>query len=59
MRYMNKKLVRCCANVGILQHTHPTCLDYYGKWDAIFIGKVGDMAGTVAMMATTERIIRP
>lgn len=36
-----------------------TCLDYHGKQDALLIGEVGDMNGTVAMMATAERIIRP
>jgi hypothetical protein len=36
-----------------------TCLEYHGKQDALRIGEVGDMAGTVAMMATAERIIRP
>ncbi len=35
-----------------------TCLDYHGKRDALLIGEVGDMDGTVAMMTTAERIIR-
>lgn len=36
-----------------------TCLDYHGRRDSLLIGEVGDMNGTVAMMATAERIIRP
>lgn len=36
-----------------------TCLDYHGRRDALRIGEVGSMEGTVAMMATATRIIRP
>jgi hypothetical protein len=36
-----------------------TCLDWHGKREALLIGDVGDMNGTVAMMATADRIIRP
>lgn len=36
-----------------------TCLDYHGKREALRIGEVGNMDGTVAIMATAERIIRP
>lgn len=36
-----------------------TCLDHYGRRDALRIGAVGSMDGTVQMMASAERIIRP
>jgi selenium metabolism protein YedF len=36
-----------------------TCLDYHDKREALLIGEVGSMDGTVAMMMTAERIIRP
>lgn len=36
-----------------------TCLDYHGRQEALLIGEVGSMDGTVAMMATAARIIRP
>lgn len=36
-----------------------TCLDYHGKREALLIGEVGSMDGTVAMMMTAERVIRP
>jgi len=36
-----------------------TCLDHHGMRDALAIGDVGDMAGTVTIMATADRVIRP
>ena len=36
-----------------------TCLDHHGLHDALALGEVGNMAGTVALMATAERVIRP
>jgi len=36
-----------------------TCLDHLGLRDRLRIGEVGDMAGTVQVMTTAERIIRP
>ncbi len=36
-----------------------TCLDYHARREALLIGEVGSMDGTVAIMATATRIIRP
>lgn len=36
-----------------------TCLEYHNRQDALRIGEIGTMAGTVALMATADRIIRP
>lgn len=36
-----------------------TCLDYHKRQELLKIGEVGSMDGTVAIMATAERIIRP
>ena len=36
-----------------------TCLDFHGLRDQLLIGDVGDMTGTVQLMATAERVIRP
>ncbi len=36
-----------------------TCLEYHGRGNALLIGEVGSMDGTVAIMATAERIIKP
>lgn len=36
-----------------------TCLDYHGRRDRLEIGEVGSMDGTVAIMATADRVIRP
>lgn len=36
-----------------------TCLEHYGLRDELLIGEVGTMDGTVQIMATAERIIRP
>lgn len=36
-----------------------TCLDYHGRRNDLRIGEIGAMDGTVAIMATAERIIRP
>lgn len=36
-----------------------TCLDHLGIRDRLRIGEVGDMAGTVQVMTTAERVIRP
>lgn len=36
-----------------------TCLDYHHRRDRLEIGEVGTMDGTVQIMATAERVIRP
>lgn len=36
-----------------------TCLDHLALRDALRIGEVGDMKGTVRVMASAERVIRP
>ena len=36
-----------------------TCLDHFGRRDRLRIGEVGDMAGTVRIMAAADRVIRP
>ena len=36
-----------------------TCLDHHGLRDALAIGEVGAIAGTVALMATADRVIAP
>jgi selenium metabolism protein YedF len=36
-----------------------TCLDHLGLRDKLAIGEVGDMATTVQVMATADRVIRP
>lgn len=36
-----------------------TCLDYHDRRHLLQIGEVGGMDGTVQMMATAERVIRP
>ncbi|TNF29438.1 MAG: sulfurtransferase-like selenium metabolism protein YedF [Deltaproteobacteria bacterium] len=36
-----------------------TCLDHHGMRDALAIGDVGNMAGTVQIMAMADRVIRP
>ena len=36
-----------------------TCLDHYGRSDQLQIGEVGSMDGTVQLMATATRVIRP
>jgi len=36
-----------------------TCLDHYGRRDALLIGEVGTMNMTVEIMATADHIIRP
>lgn len=36
-----------------------TCLDHYGRRDALLIGMVGTMDLTVQIMTTAEQIIRP
>lgn len=36
-----------------------TCLDYHDRRGALLVGEVGSMDGTVAIMATAERIIKP
>jgi hypothetical protein len=36
-----------------------TCLEHYGRTDELQIGEVGSMEGTVQIMATATRVIRP
>ena len=36
-----------------------TCLDHYDRRSSLQIGEVGSMDGTVQLMATAERVIRP
>ncbi|MCA9971316.1 MAG: DsrE family protein [Anaerolineales bacterium] len=36
-----------------------TCLDHHGRRALLQIGEVGGMAGTVQLMATADRVIRP
>ena len=36
-----------------------TCLDHYGLREKLAIGEVGSMPGTVQLMATADRVIRP
>lgn len=36
-----------------------TCLDYHNRRDQLQIGEVGSMDGTVQIMATADRVIRP
>lgn len=36
-----------------------TCLEHYGRKDALLIGEVGTMDMTVKIMASAEQIIRP
>jgi selenium metabolism protein YedF len=36
-----------------------TCLDHLGLREDLAIGEVGDMAGTVQIMAAAERVLRP
>jgi hypothetical protein len=36
-----------------------TCLDHFGLRGKLRVGEVGDLAGTVKVMATADRILRP
>lgn len=36
-----------------------TCLDHFGVRGELRLGEVGSMEGTVALMATADRVIRP
>lgn len=36
-----------------------TCLDFHGKRNELLIGDIGSMDGTVQIMATADRVIRP
>jgi hypothetical protein len=36
-----------------------TCLDYHERRELLQIGEVGGMDGTVQLMATADRVIRP
>lgn len=36
-----------------------TCLDHHNRHDLLQIGEVGGMDGTVQLMATADRVIRP
>lgn len=36
-----------------------TCLDFHKKRDDLLIGEIGSMDGTVQVMATADKIIRP
>lgn len=36
-----------------------TCLDHHSRRDLLQIGEVGGMEGTVQIMATADRVIRP
>jgi hypothetical protein len=36
-----------------------TCLEHFNRSDQLQIGEVGSMDGTVQIMATAERVIRP
>lgn len=36
-----------------------TCLDHHKIRDALALGDVGDMAGTVTLLGTADRVIRP
>lgn len=36
-----------------------TCVDHLGLREALRIGEIGDMAGTVQVMASADRVIRP
>lgn len=36
-----------------------TCLDHLGIRDTLALGEVGNMAGTVAVMGSADRVIRP
>lgn len=51
--------LQALADRGARIVTCGTCLDYHGRGDDLLIGEVGTMDGTVAIMATAERIIRP
>ncbi|MFO7767783.1 MAG: sulfurtransferase-like selenium metabolism protein YedF [bacterium] len=36
-----------------------TCLDHFGRREALLIGEIGTMDRTVRILATADRIIRP
>ena len=36
-----------------------TCLDYHNKRESLRIGEVGNMEGTVQIMAMADKVIRP
>ena len=36
-----------------------TCLEYHNRSDQLLIGEAGSMEGTVQIMATAARVIRP
>jgi hypothetical protein len=36
-----------------------TCLNHYGRRDALVIGRVGTMAMAVEIMTTADKIIKP
>ncbi len=36
-----------------------TCLDHHGLRDRLAIGEVGDMAGTIHVFTSADRVIRP
>ncbi len=36
-----------------------TCLEYFGIKDKLLIGEIGTMDGTVEIMSTADKIIRP
>ena len=47
------------ADRGARIVTCGTCLDHYGRRPLLRIGEVGSMDGTVAIMMTADRVIRP
>jgi len=47
------------ASRGVRIATCGTCLEHYGRKDALLIGEVGSMDMTVKIMASAEQIIRP
>ncbi|MCB8982784.1 MAG: sulfurtransferase-like selenium metabolism protein YedF [Ardenticatenaceae bacterium] len=51
--------LQALADRGARIVTCGTCLDHYGRRALLRIGEVGSMDGTVGMMMTADRVIRP
>lgn len=51
--------LRALAGKGARVMTCGTCLDHHGRREKLLLGEIGNMAGTVQVLATAERILRP
>ena len=51
--------LRALAAKGARVMTCGTCLDHHGRREGLLLGEIGNMAGTVQVLATAARVIRP